>query len=171
MDTLIHKTGRKNIVECLADRLWGTGIPLNDPLCLDSSKWITQGIMGQILESIRDEALQKQQLHHYSTTPIFSMMNNLHHPTVSVLSIAQSTTTTITTTTSQVTVDSNPEHPQFSLPPPGNVLMGSVVDSESTSTTPVSDTTETTTSDTESSKIHTKQPEIQAVPMEETVPT
>ena len=60
MDTLISKTGSKTIVECAADRLWGTGIPLNDPTCLDPQKWITQWIMGQILEDIRSEALKKQ---------------------------------------------------------------------------------------------------------------
>ena len=43
-----------------SDRLWGTGIPLNDPTCLDPQKWITQGIMGQILEDIHCEALKKQ---------------------------------------------------------------------------------------------------------------
>ena len=60
MDTLISKTGSKTIVECAADRLWGTGIPLNDPTCLDPQKWITQGIMGQILGDIPSEALKKQ---------------------------------------------------------------------------------------------------------------
>ena len=34
--------------------------PLNDPTCLDPQKWITQGIMGQILEDIHSEALKKQ---------------------------------------------------------------------------------------------------------------
>ena len=82
MDTLIHKTGRKNIVECASDRLWGTGIPLNDPVCLDPSKWITQGIMGQILEGIHDEALQNQYLHHHLHTTVFTMTNNPHYPTV-----------------------------------------------------------------------------------------
>ena len=52
LDTLLTKTGRKQIVECTSDRLWGTGIPLGDPLCLDTSKWISPGIMGQILENI-----------------------------------------------------------------------------------------------------------------------
>ena len=61
MDTLLQKTGSKTIVECASDRLWGTGIPLNDPTCLDPQKWINQGIMGQILEGIRNEALQIQQ--------------------------------------------------------------------------------------------------------------
>ena len=60
MDTLINKTGMKTIVECAADKLWGTGIPLNDPTCLDPQKWITQGIMGRILENIRSEAISEQ---------------------------------------------------------------------------------------------------------------
>ena len=54
MDILLHKTGHKQIAECTADRLWGTRITLGDPACLDASKWISQGIMGQILESIHD---------------------------------------------------------------------------------------------------------------------
>ena len=62
MDTLLHKTGQKQIAECTADQLWGTGLPLSDPPCLDASKWISQGIMGQILESIRDEALHYSQM-------------------------------------------------------------------------------------------------------------
>ena len=32
MDTLLWKTGQKTIVECTSDRLWGSGIPLNDPV-------------------------------------------------------------------------------------------------------------------------------------------
>ena len=57
MDTLIRKTGNKRIVECASDRLWATGIPLNDPNCLDDTKWISQGILGQMLESIRNDPL------------------------------------------------------------------------------------------------------------------
>ena len=65
MDMLLWKTGHKTIVECTSDRLWGTGIPLNDANCLDSSKWINQGIMGQILEGIRNNALESH-AHPYS---------------------------------------------------------------------------------------------------------
>ena len=78
MDTFVHKTGLKQIAECTADRLWGTGLPLDDPACLDTSKWTSQGIMGQILESIHDGAL------HYSRTLSSSsvMSNHLHNLTV-----------------------------------------------------------------------------------------
>ena len=70
LDTLLTKTGCKQIVECTSDRLWGTGIPLGDPLCLDTSKWISPGIMGQILENIRDEALYSMQPLHHSMQPL-----------------------------------------------------------------------------------------------------
>ena len=46
MDTLLYKTGNKKIVECASNHLWGNGMPLGDPACLDSTKWISQGILG-----------------------------------------------------------------------------------------------------------------------------
>ena len=71
MDTLIRKTGNKRIVECASDRLWATGIPLTDPNCLDDTKWISQGILGQMLESIRNDS---QNCHRGS------MSTQYHHP-------------------------------------------------------------------------------------------
>ena len=35
--------------------MWATGIPLNDPNCLEDTKWIGQGILGQMLESIHND--------------------------------------------------------------------------------------------------------------------
>ena len=35
MDTLLYKTGKKRIVECASDCLWGNGVSLGDPACLD----------------------------------------------------------------------------------------------------------------------------------------
>ena len=58
MDTLLSKTGSKRIIECASDCLWGTGLPLGDQTCLDSTKWFSQGILGQNLESICNEAYQ-----------------------------------------------------------------------------------------------------------------
>ena len=52
LDTLICRTGSKRIAESAADRLWGSGRSIGDPLCLDSSNWISQGLLGQILENI-----------------------------------------------------------------------------------------------------------------------
>ena len=37
LDTLVHRTGSKRIAESAADRLWGSGRSLGDPLCLDTS--------------------------------------------------------------------------------------------------------------------------------------
>ena len=58
MDTLLYRASNKRIVECASDRLWGTGLSIGDPTCLDSARWFSQGILGQILESIRNEASQ-----------------------------------------------------------------------------------------------------------------
>ena len=69
LDTLVNKTGTKRIVECASDRLWGTGIPLSDPACLDYAKWISQGILGQILERIRDEVLNSRIHSYHQPTP------------------------------------------------------------------------------------------------------
>ena len=60
MDTLIEKTGSKKIVECANDRLWGTGVNLNRDDCLNSEKWIIPGILGKILEGIRDSNMQNR---------------------------------------------------------------------------------------------------------------
>ena len=58
MDTLLYRTGSKRIVECASNRLWSTGLSIGEPACLDSTKWFSQGILGQILESIRNETSQ-----------------------------------------------------------------------------------------------------------------
>ena len=76
MDILIRKTRNKRIVECASDRLWATGIPLSDPNCLDDTKWISQGILGQMLESIHNDQINSQRgavgigYHQQSTTAI-----------------------------------------------------------------------------------------------------
>ena len=55
MDTLIRRTENKMIVECTKDSLWGTGSALSEESCLNRDRWITQGILGRILECIRNE--------------------------------------------------------------------------------------------------------------------
>ena len=45
--------GDKTIVECCRDKLWGTGIPLQEDDCLDRRKWESQGILGEILQELR----------------------------------------------------------------------------------------------------------------------
>ena len=48
------QTGKLTIVESSYDKYWGTGIPLQDDRCLVSSRWHTQGLLGLILQQLRD---------------------------------------------------------------------------------------------------------------------
>ena len=50
---ILLATKNKTIVECTKDSVWGCGKPLSDESCLNKSLWINQGIMGEMLESIR----------------------------------------------------------------------------------------------------------------------
>ena len=47
------ETGQKKLVECTYDSLWGNGIPLHQPSCLNQHLWKNQGILGEILQEIR----------------------------------------------------------------------------------------------------------------------
>ena len=140
MDCLIRKTGGKRIVECATDCLWATGVPLSDPTSLDETKWISQGILGQMLESIRNEQL----IGHDSATgyhqqPAITSNTSLLPP--SEANIAQSIHRVITSALQPIPGASHDCH---SIPMDGS---SSVTDSASASasTTPVSDTTVTDT--------------------------
>ena len=161
MDTLISKTGSKTIVECAADKLWGTGIPLNDPMCLDPQKWITQGIMGRILENIRSEVISKQhdRQRQYPMTfasswsPTASTVNaNVQHPehgdttAPALFSIVQCPSPIIQSVADQI----GPMGHQLSNPADQNPNVNEEkTDHVSESTTPVSDTTEGTSTSSE----------------------
>ena len=54
LQNMLLETGDKTIVECCADPVWGNGIPLNDENCLDKRRWSGQGLMGEMLEEVRD---------------------------------------------------------------------------------------------------------------------
>ena len=60
-DLLLSKTKGKKIAECTKDDVWGCGLALNNDKCLNSTMWTSQGIMGVILEEIRDELIGKTQ--------------------------------------------------------------------------------------------------------------
>ena len=53
--TLLNVTRNKSIVECTKDAVWGCGVALQDKNCLKKTEWTNQGIMGKILEEIREE--------------------------------------------------------------------------------------------------------------------
>ena len=56
LDFLLTRTGTKTIIESTKDDIWGTGVVLHNPNCLKRNKWLSQGqgIMGEILEELRD---------------------------------------------------------------------------------------------------------------------
>ena len=52
--TFLRNTGSKTIVECCYDDVWGNGYPLSNDKCIDPNVYASQGIMGTILEKIRE---------------------------------------------------------------------------------------------------------------------
>ena len=142
MDTLLYKTGNKKIVECASDHLWGNGMPLGDPSRLDSTKWFSQGILGQMLECIRSKVTQpRAQSCHQPPPPTFNpfLVLKQHNS----LSTSESTHNNVSTSSS------------VPVPIPTSTNMAIVeelvtadMENTSASTTPVS---HTTASDTDQS--------------------
>ena len=62
------KTDDKAIIECSADEVLGTGIPINDEQALDKDRWINQGILGEILEE--DSTPQENNIEMEETTAV-----------------------------------------------------------------------------------------------------
>ena len=147
MDILIWKTGNKRIVECASDQLWATGIPLSDPNCLDDTKWISQGILGQMLESIHNDQINSHRgaigtgYHQQSTTTIQASQVQMADPNMpqqlsaSSMDFSQATSSYISNS-----------HPLTEEP-----LSGPESASTSASSSPTSDTTVMAT-DTDPSK-------------------
>ena len=52
------ETGHKKLVECTHDGLWGNGIPLHQPSCLNQQLWKRQCLLGEILQEIRKTHLE-----------------------------------------------------------------------------------------------------------------
>ena len=127
MDTLLNKTGMKRIVECASDRLWGTGVPLGDPDCLDPTKWISQGILGQILECIREKAVNSRRHFYHQPCPAIGISTTsiLDDPIATNSNTSASTTPTSDTTASDTDPGDSQSHYQKSSPmenmqPPSN---------------------------------------------------
>ena len=47
----LKNTGTKTILECCYDEVWGNGIPLLNPDCINPKKFTKQGILGSMLET------------------------------------------------------------------------------------------------------------------------
>ena len=52
---MFEVTGNKSLVEACYEKLWGTGIPLHHPDCLNQEKWYNKGIMCEMLSELREE--------------------------------------------------------------------------------------------------------------------
>ena len=52
---LTGKTSNKTLVECANDRLCANGVPLYSDSCRDRQRWISQGLLGKLLEEVRSE--------------------------------------------------------------------------------------------------------------------
>ena len=50
--TFLKNTGDKTLLECCYDTVWGNGIPLSSPDCIETNKYKYQGIQGEMLEEI-----------------------------------------------------------------------------------------------------------------------
>ena len=46
---MFEVTEDKLLVEACYEKLWGTGIPLHHPDCLNKEKWSNKGIMSEML--------------------------------------------------------------------------------------------------------------------------
>ena len=55
--SFLKNTGTKTILECCYDEVWGNGIPLSNPDCINSKKFTNQGILGSMLEHVREVLL------------------------------------------------------------------------------------------------------------------
>ena len=130
--------------------------------------------MGQILEGIRNEALQiQQQQQQYpllgSAEPPSNMINTKKLPRPPLQPVAPTATNAMASNYSASVTDPVPIHVHRSLPLLNNeqTCLADEHESGSTSTTPISDTTETTSSDAEPGEVNQCQSERQISIMEE----
>ena len=97
LELLVNKTSNKTLVECANDRLWANGIPLYSDSCLNQQRWISQGLLGKLLEEVRSELSTDLNA---SCMPMGPIPNNIN-------------TTPLTTNT--IDVSANPIGPEIKL--------------------------------------------------------
>ena len=64
----LKNTGSKTLLECSYDDIWGNGIPLSNPNCINPAKYKHQGILGSMLEQVRDHLLNSANTDPLATT-------------------------------------------------------------------------------------------------------
>ena len=55
--SFLKNTGTKTILECCYNEVWGNGIPFLNPDCINPKKFTNQGILGSMLEHMREVLL------------------------------------------------------------------------------------------------------------------
>jgi ribA/ribD-fused uncharacterized protein len=53
--TALLATESRTLAEASADKFWGTGMTLSDPLTLNSGAWKGQNVLGKLLEEVREQ--------------------------------------------------------------------------------------------------------------------
>ena len=56
----LESTKPTQLAESSYDKLWGTGLPLNDKNALNQSYWVNTGLLGDILMDLWDNILTKE---------------------------------------------------------------------------------------------------------------
>ena len=75
-------------MESANDRVWGTGMTLGNPECLNHDRWVSQGILGELLEEVRAQQYHQTQ-QPVSAPPITTGYNQSMEPIANkMLSIA-----------------------------------------------------------------------------------
>ena len=64
----LKNTGTKTLLECSYDNIWGNGIPLSNPNCINPAEYKHQGILGSMLEQVRDHLLNSANTDSSATT-------------------------------------------------------------------------------------------------------
>ena len=133
-------------MECAADHLWATEIPLNDPTFFDETKWISPGILGQMLESIPNEqVLRLNSLHSYHSNTALQPLSNNDAPSSLSETLAVSSHRVLPSASDAQTETCPMYDRQVTVMEGLSSSMETHISSVSTSTTPSSDTTETDT--------------------------
>ena len=77
--SFLKNTGSKTILECCYDDVWGNGIPLSHTDCINPKKFKRQGILGSMLEQVRDILRNRRADNDKSTTSARSELHSIKH--------------------------------------------------------------------------------------------
>ena len=66
---LLSSTNGYKLVKCCNDKDWGTGVPLHVPNALKPREWHSQGLLGKILETVRNIISQPLETLMEATSP------------------------------------------------------------------------------------------------------